>query len=31
MYPVAETTEERLDSCAPDAFRYQITAREIKV
>lgn len=29
MYPVAETEEERLDSYAPDAFQYQITAREI--
>jgi transglutaminase-like putative cysteine protease len=30
MYPVAETGGERLDSYAPDAFKYQITAREIK-
>ena len=30
MYPVCETAEERLDSYAPDAFKYQITAREIK-
>jgi transglutaminase-like putative cysteine protease len=30
MYPVAETEEERLDSYSPDAFKYQITAREIK-
>ena len=30
MYPVAETAEERLDSYSPDAFKYQITAREIK-
>ncbi|GAB3488952.1 transglutaminase family protein [Curvibacter fontanus] len=29
MYPVAETGDERLDSYSPDAFRYQITAREI--
>jgi transglutaminase-like putative cysteine protease len=29
MYPVAETEEERLDSYSPDAFRYQITAREV--
>jgi len=31
MYPVAETAEERLDSYSPDAFRYQITARELTV
>jgi hypothetical protein len=30
MYPAAETEEERLDSYSPDAFKYQITAREIK-
>ena len=30
MYPVAETTEGRVDSYAPDAFKYTITAREIK-
>ena len=30
MYPVAETAMERLDSYSPDAFKYQITAREIK-
>lgn len=30
MYPVAETAEGRLDSYAPDSFKYQITAREIK-
>lgn len=30
MYPVAETEEERLDSYSPDAFQYQITAKEIK-
>ena len=30
MYPMAETGGERLDSYAPDAFKYQITAREIK-
>lgn len=29
MYPVAETAEERLDSYSPDAFQYQITAREV--
>lgn len=29
MYPVAETAEGRLDSYAPDSFKYQITAREI--
>jgi len=29
MYPVAETGDERLDSYAPDAFKYQITAREV--
>jgi len=29
MYPVAETAAQRLDSYAPDDFRYQITAREI--
>ncbi len=30
MYPVAETGGERLDSYAPDDFRYQITSREIR-
>ncbi len=30
MYPVAETADGRLDSYAPDTFKYQITAREIK-
>jgi hypothetical protein len=30
MYPVAETAEGRLDSYAPDAFKYTITATEIK-
>jgi hypothetical protein len=30
MYPAAETDIERLDSYSPDAFKYQITAREIK-
>ena len=30
MYPVAETAEGRVDSYAPDAFKYTITAREIK-
>jgi transglutaminase-like putative cysteine protease len=29
MYPVAETAGVRLDSYAPDAFRYRITARGI--
>ena len=29
MYPVAETAEGRLDSYAPDSFKYSITAREI--
>jgi transglutaminase-like putative cysteine protease len=29
MYPVAENEEGRLDSYAPDDFKYQITAREI--
>jgi transglutaminase-like putative cysteine protease len=28
MYPQAETAEGRLDSLDPDAFRYEITARE---
>ncbi len=31
MYPVCESGGERLDSYAPDAFRYRITARELKV
>jgi len=30
MYPVAETGGERLDSYAPDDFKYQITATEIQ-
>ncbi|RJP70193.1 MAG: transglutaminase [Comamonadaceae bacterium] len=30
MYPAAETAGQRLDSYAPDDFKYQITAREIK-
>ncbi len=30
MYPTAETGGERLDSYSPDAFKYQISAREIK-
>lgn len=30
MYPAAETGGERLDSYAPDDFKYQITAREIQ-
>lgn len=29
MYPVGETGGQRLDSYAPDDFKYQITAREI--
>jgi transglutaminase-like putative cysteine protease len=29
MYPVAENNDGRLDSYAPDDFKYQITAREI--
>ena len=29
MYPVAENSEGRFDSYAPDDFKYQITAREI--
>ncbi len=28
MYAVAETADERLDCYSPDAFKYQITARE---
>jgi transglutaminase-like putative cysteine protease len=31
MYPVCETGDERLDSYSPDAFKYQITARELTV
>ncbi len=31
MYPVAETAAGRLDSYAPDSFKYQISAQEIKV
>jgi hypothetical protein len=30
MYPVAETAAGRLDSYAPDDFKYQISSREIK-
>ena len=30
MYPTAETATGRLDSYAPDDFKYQITAKEIK-
>jgi transglutaminase-like putative cysteine protease len=30
MYPAAETGDERLDAYSPDAFKYQITAREIR-
>jgi transglutaminase-like putative cysteine protease len=29
MYPVAETADGRLDSLDPDAFKYEITAREV--
>lgn len=29
MYPVAENAGGRFDSCAPDDFKYQITAKEI--
>ncbi len=31
MYPVAETAAGRLDSYAPDTFKYTITATEVKV
>lgn len=31
MYPIAENEEGRFDSYAPDAFKYQITARELTV
>ena len=30
MYPVGENADGRVDSYAPDDFKYQITAREIK-
>lgn len=30
MYPVAEDAQGRFDSYAPDDFKYQITARELK-
>jgi hypothetical protein len=30
MYPTAENDEGRFDSYAPDDFKYQITAKEIK-
>jgi transglutaminase-like putative cysteine protease len=30
MYPVAETAAGRLDSYAPDDFKYQISAREVQ-
>ena len=30
MYPIAEDAKGRFDSYAPDDFKYQITAREIK-
>jgi len=29
MYPQAETRGGRLDDLEPDAFRYEVTAREI--
>lgn len=31
MYPIAENDEGRFDSYAPDDFKYQITAKEIKI
>jgi hypothetical protein len=31
MYPQAEDKQGRFDAYAPDDFRYQITAREIRV
>ena len=31
MYPNAETAEGRLDSLDPDAFKYTLTARELKL
>jgi transglutaminase-like putative cysteine protease len=31
MYPIAEDTQGRLDSYAPDDFKYTIVAREVKV
>lgn len=31
MYPTAENDSGRLDSYAPDDFKYQISAKEIKV
>lgn len=30
MYPTAETAGGRLDSYAPDSFKYRISAKEIK-
>ena len=30
MYPMAENAAGRFDSYAPDDFKYQITAKEIK-
>ena len=30
MYPVAEDQQGRFDSYAPDDFKYQITAKELK-
>jgi hypothetical protein len=30
MYPTAENAAGRLDSYAPDSFKYQISAKEIK-
>jgi hypothetical protein len=29
MYPQAETSEGRIDSLDPDAFKYEIIARQI--
>ncbi len=31
MYPTAENVAGRLDSHAPDDFKYQISAKEIRV
>jgi transglutaminase-like putative cysteine protease len=31
MYPVAETSEGRVDSYAPDSFKYTISAKEIAI
>jgi hypothetical protein len=30
MYPAGETGGERLDSLDPDAFKYSMSARELK-